>query len=161
MSQILKSLTKKSYDFVVVGAGSAGCAIASRLTENPKVKVALLEAGPEDKSPFIHIPFGIIGIVAVPGIRKINWYFENQGLEKYTGVPSSKKWYQPRGKTLGGSSSINAMIYIRGHKKDYEDWAALGNKGWDYESVLPYFKKSEINENIEDKYHGNNGSLNV
>ena len=94
-------------------------------------------------------------------MKSINWYYENAGTEKYTSAPLSKKFYQPRGKTLGGSSSINAMVYIRGNKGDYDNWAALGNKDWEYEKCLPYFKKAEHNEDLYDEYHGQDGPLNV
>lgn len=150
MNNILRALTRKKFDYVIVGAGSAGCTIASRLAENPSLKVALIEAGPPDTSPAIHIPLGIVAIIGTPGMKSINWYYENAGTERYTSAPLSKKFYQPRGKTLGGSSSINAMVYIRGNKGDYDNWASLGNRDWEYEKCLPFFKKAEHNEDLFD-----------
>ncbi|OUR80240.1 glucose-methanol-choline oxidoreductase [Alphaproteobacteria bacterium 46_93_T64] len=142
------------YDYIVVGGGSGGAVVASRLSEDPDVKVCLLEAGGPDKSVLIHAPLGVAAILP----RKIfNWGFETvpqAGLNNRNG-------YQPRGKTLGGSSSINAMLYIRGHKWDYDHWASLGNEGWSFDDVLPYFKRSENNERGEDDLHGSGGPLNV
>lgn len=125
------------YDYIVVGSGSGGSVIASRLTEDPNINVCLLEAGGPDNSVLIHAPIAVAAILP----RKIfNWGFET--------VPQThlknRKGYQPRGKTLGGSSSINAMLYVRGHKSDYDDWVALGNTGWSFDEVLPYFKKQKI-----------------
>ncbi len=142
------------YDYIVVGGGSGGSVVASRLSEDPKVKVCLLEAGGPDKSILIHAPLGTAAMLP----RKINnWAFET--------VPqpglNNRKGYQPRGKTLGGSSSINAMLYVRGHKWDYDHWASLGNKGWSFDEVLPYFKKAENNERGSDEFHGTGGPLNV
>lgn len=144
-----------AYDYVVVGGGSAGCAIASRLSEDPEVTVCLLEAGGPDKSVLIHAPVGVVAMMPT----KINNY-------GYETVPqkglNGRKGYQPRGKTLGGSSSINAMLYVRGHRADYDHWASLGNTGWSYDEVLPYFKRAENNEiHGEDEYHGAGGPLNV
>ncbi|UQA52358.1 MULTISPECIES: GMC family oxidoreductase N-terminal domain-containing protein [Vibrio] len=143
-----------SYDFIIVGGGSAGCVLASRLTEDPNVTVCLLEAGGPDSSPFIHTP---VGVVAMMPTKINNWGFET--------IPQSglngRKGYQPRGKTLGGSSSINAMMYARGHRYDYDLWASLGNEGWSYQDCLPYFKKAENNEVHHDEFHGQGGPLNV
>lgn len=142
------------FDYVIVGGGSAGCVLAGRLSEDPEVSVCLLEAGRPDKSALIHMPAGVIGLLPY---KKYNWAFETvpqKGLNGRTG-------FQPRGKTLGGSSSINAMVYIRGHASDYDDWAALGNEGWGYKDVLPYFKKCENNEAGADEFHGQGGPLNV
>ncbi len=142
------------FDYIVVGSGSGGSVIASRLSEDPSVKVCLLEAGGPDKSILIHAPIAVAAILP----RKIfNWGFETVPQKHLKG----RKGYQPRGKTLGGSSSINAMLYVRGHKSDYDDWAALGNPGWSYEDVLPYFKKAENNERGADEFHGTGGPLNV
>lgn len=143
------------FDYVVVGAGSAGCAVAARLSEDPAVSVCLLEAGGPDKSVLIHAP---VGMVAMLPTRINNYGFET--------VPqaglNSRRGYQPRGKTLGGSSSINAMLYVRGNRWDYDHWAALGNPGWSYDDVLPLFKRSENNERFRnDPFHGNDGPLNV
>ncbi|MFH0271723.1 GMC family oxidoreductase [Vibrio jasicida] len=143
-----------SYDFIVVGGGSAGCVLASRLTEDPDVTVCLLEAGGTDSSPFIHTP---VGVVAMMPTKINNWGFETVPQAGLNG----RKGYQPRGKTLGGSSSINAMMYARGHQYDYDLWASLGNEGWSYDDCLPYFKKAENNEVHQDDYHGQGGPLNV
>ncbi|WP_104025714.1 GMC family oxidoreductase [Vibrio hyugaensis] len=143
-----------SYDFIVVGGGSAGCVLASRLTEDPDVTVCLLEAGGTDSSPFIHTP---VGVVAMMPTKINNWGFETVPQAGLNG----RKGYQPRGKTLGGSSSINAMMYARGHQYDYDLWASLGNEGWGYDDCLPYFKKAENNEVHQDDYHGQGGPLNV
>ncbi|QEZ46244.1 GMC family oxidoreductase [Cupriavidus oxalaticus] len=144
-----------TFDYIVVGGGSAGCAIASRLSEDPAVTVCLLEAGGPDKSVLIHAPVGVVAMMPT----KINNY-------GYETVPqkglNGRKGYQPRGRTLGGSSSINAMLYVRGHRSDYDHWASLGNTGWSYEEVLPYFKRAENNEiHGADTYHGAGGPLNV
>ena len=142
------------FDYIIIGGGSAGCVLAARLTENPAINVALLEAGPADKSVFIHCPAGL-AVMAKTGMA--GWGFNTvpqPGLNGRTG-------YQPRGKALGGSSSINAMIYTRGHRDDYDQWAAEGNPGWAFDDVLPYFKKAEHNERGADALHGGDGPLNV
>ncbi len=144
----------KSYDFIVVGGGSAGCVLASRLTEDPNVSVCLLEAGGKDDSVFIHAP---IGTVVMMPTKLYNWAFETV---PQTGL-NGRRGYQPRGKTLGGSSSINAMMYSRGNRYDYDLWESLGNTGWSYDDCLPYFKKSENNEVHNNEYHGRGGPLNV
>jgi choline dehydrogenase-like flavoprotein len=141
------------YDYVIVGAGSAGCVLANRLSADPSVTVLLLEAGGPDTSPFIHTP-ALLGLLP-DGPH--DW--------RYRTVPqlhcNMRRLAWPRGRTLGGSSSINYMIYIRGHAADYDHWAALGNKGWSYADVLPFFRKSEHNERLEDGFHGRGGPLNV
>ena len=142
------------FDYVVVGAGSAGCVLAARLSEDPALRVCLVEAGKRDDSQLIEIPFGA-GIM-LPS-RLYNWAFETVPQPGLNG----RRGYQPRGKVLGGSSSINAMIYIRGHAKDYDDWAALGNPGWGWSDLLPVFKRMEHNERGADEFHGTGGVLNV
>jgi choline dehydrogenase-like flavoprotein len=144
----------KQFDYVIVGGGSAGCVLAARLSENRNVQVCLLEAGPRDWSPAVHVPLG--AAFMLPS-RHMNWAFES---EPQAGL-HGRRSYQPRGRTLGGSSSTNGMVYIRGNAADYDHWAALGNHGWSYEDVLPYFRKSEHNEGFNDTFHGQNGPLNV
>ena len=142
------------FDYLIIGGGSAGCVLASRLSEDPDITVALIEAGPDDKSVLIHCPTGF-ALMAQTG--QANW--------KLSTVPqpglNGRQGYQPIGKVLGGSSSINAMIYIRGQKEDYDHWAAEGNPGWSYDEVLPYFKRAEKNERGADAFHGALGPLNV
>lgn len=143
------------FDYVIIGGGSAGCTLAGRLSEDPDVTVCLLEAGPGDDSFLIHVPAATAAIM--PKAGKFNWGFETVPQKGLNG----RKGYQPRGKTLGGSSSINAMIYIRGHKSDYDNWADMGAKGWGWNDVLPYFKKSENREAGGDDLRGEGGPLNV
>lgn len=142
------------FDYVIVGAGSAGCVLANRLSADPAVQVCLVEAGPTDSSPLIHMPAGIIGILPT---RHVNWAFKTVPQRGLGGRPG----YQPRGKTLGGSSAINAMIYIRGHRSDYDDWAALGNTGWSYDDVRPWFRRSEDFHGGASDFHGVGGELRV
>ncbi|MEJ8839046.1 GMC family oxidoreductase [Ramlibacter sp. AN1133] len=141
-------------DYVIVGGGSAGCVLAARLSEDPAVQVALLEAGPADTSVLIQCPAGL-AVLAQTG--QANWKFQTVPQPGLGG----RRGYVPRGKVLGGSSSINAMIYTRGHRADYDAWAAEGNPGWSFEDVLPYFKRSEHNERGADAFHGADGPLNV
>lgn len=137
------------YDYIIVGAGTAGCVLANRLTEDPSVTVLLLEAGPRDLHPMIHVPGGV-GKLFGP---RVNWRFHTVPQAR---LDNRRIWY-PQGRTLGGSSAINAMIYIRGQREDYDCWASLGNEGWSYQDVLPYFKKSEDNSRLVDDYHGQGG----
>ena len=143
-----------TYDFIVTGAGSAGCVLAARLSENGRHRVLLLEAGGKDSSPWIHVPMGYAKTFVDP---RVNWMFES---EPEAGL-HGRTLYQPRGKVLGGTSSINGMIYIRGHAADYDHWRQLGCEGWDYDSVLPYFRKAEDNERGADDYHGAGGPMRV
>jgi choline dehydrogenase len=142
------------YDYVIVGGGSAGCVLASRLSASGKHSVCLLEAGPADTSPFIHIPGGLLQAIRS---KQINWHFWTEPQAHLDNRPR----YWPRGRTLGGSSSINAMCYIRGHASDYDRWARLGNPGWSYREVLPYFRKAENYEPGANDFHGAGGPLNV
>nr|WP_294514256.1 choline dehydrogenase [uncultured Rhodopila sp.] len=143
-----------TYDYIVTGAGSAGCVLAARLTESGRFRVLLLEAGGADSNPWIHIPMGYAKTFVDP---KVNWKFESEPEAEL----NHRRMYQPRGKVLGGTSSINGMIYMRGNAADYDQWRQLGNEGWDYDSVLPYFRKAEDNERGADAYHGAGGPLRV
>ncbi len=145
---------RPEFDFIIIGAGSAGCTLANRLSENPDISVCLIEAGPTHRHWSVSTPgLSLLNIVG----KKRNWGYETVPQSALNG----RQCYQPRGKVLGGSSSINAMIYIRGHKADYDYWAALGNEGWSFEDVLPYFKKSEDSERGEDDFHAVDGPLRV
>ncbi len=142
------------YDYVVIGGGSAGCVMAARLSEDPQVRVALLEAGGRDTSALIHCPAGLALMAKTKGI---NWSFQTVPQPGLNG----RHGYQPRGKVLGGSSSINAMIYIRGQRQDYDGWAAGGNPGWAFDDVLPWFRRAEANLHGADALHGADGPLSV
>ena len=142
------------YDYIIIGAGSAGCVLANRLSEDPAIKVLLLEAGPRDWHPFIHMPAGLAKLV---GQKGVNWNYDTAPEPHLDG----RRLWWPRGKVLGGSSSINAMCYIRGVAADYDDWAASGAHGWDWNSALPYFKRSERNSRGADALHGGDGPLYV
>ena len=144
----------EEFDYVIVGGGSAGCVLAGRLTEDPAVTVCLLEAGGSDQSAVVQAPVGAVAMMPT----KLNNY-------AYETVPqpglNGRKGYQPRGKVLGGSGSINAMLYVRGNRWDYDEWARLGNKGWAFKDCLPYFRKAENNEQFDNEWHGQGGPLNV
>ncbi len=144
----------EEFDYIVVGAGSAGCVLAGRLSEDPATRVLLLEAGPVDRSLWIHLPIGYGKTMWSP---TYNWRFETDPDPNMNG----RRIYWPRGKTLGGSSSINGLIYIRGQREDYDHWAALGNAGWGYDDVLPYFIRSEGNQRGANAFHGGDGPLKV
>ncbi|RCJ17974.1 choline dehydrogenase [Nostoc minutum NIES-26] len=141
------------YDYIVIGAGSAGCVVANRISQNSDTTVLLLEAGEEDTKPEIHIPAQCVNLQG----SEVDWGYFTQP-EPYL---KGRKMYCPRGKVLGGSSSINLMIYIRGNSHDYDRWQSLGNPGWSYLDVLPYFKKSENQQRGADAYHGVDGELSV
>ena len=143
-----------TYDYIVTGAGSAGAAVASRLTESGRHRVLLLEAGPPDTNPWIHIPLGFAMTYVDP---KVYWKFESVPQAKL----ANRQLYLPRGRTLGGTSSINGMVYIRGNHADYDEWRQRGCVGWDWDSVLPYFKKAENQARGASEYHGSGGPLDV
>lgn len=142
------------YDYIIVGAGSAGCVLANRLSANGQHRVLLLEAGGRDWHPFIHMPAGLAKLV---GYRFLNWNYQTEP-EPHL---ENRRMYWPRGRLLGGSSSINAMCYIRGQRADYDAWAAAGNRGWSWAEVLPYFRRSEDNQRGADTLHGVGGPLSV
>src|SRR4051812_17987532 len=152
--RISRAIMADTFDFVVVGGGSGGCAVASRLSEDPGTSVALLEAGGNNENWVVTTPGALVLMVAG---KVNNWALETvpqPGLNGRIG-------YQPRGKGLGGSSAINAMVYIRGHRDDYDQWASLGNAGWSYADVLPYFKRAEDNADFDGAFHGKGGPLAV
>jgi choline dehydrogenase len=142
----------ETFDFVIVGAGSAGCVLANRLTENPSVRVLLLEAGPDDTLETIQVPALFSALFGT----EVDWNYQIEQQAHYQGSTTF-----PRGKTLGGSSSINLMVYIRGHRADFDGWSDRGNVGWDYDSVLPYFVKAEHNSRLGAPFHGADGPLHV
>ena len=143
-----------NYDYVIVGAGSAGCVLANRLSADPNLRVLLLEASGKDNNPWIHVPVGYFKTLHNPAT---DWRYKTEPDPGLNG--RSLDW--PRGKTLGGSSSINGLLYVRGQKEDYDHWAQLGNRGWGYDDVLPLFKRSESHEDGESQFHGDGGGLAV
>ncbi|MEN3352677.1 MAG: hypothetical protein V7640_835, partial [Betaproteobacteria bacterium] len=145
-------MTSDTFDYIIVGAGSAGCVLANRLTASGRYSVLLLEAGPRDNYLWIHLP---IGYAKTMFHKVYNWGFYTEP-EPYM---NSRRIYWPRGRGLGGSSSVNGLIYVRGQPEDYDQWAALGNSGWGWRDVLPYFIKSEGNCRGASEYHGGEGPL--
>ena len=148
------TLKHQTFDFIIVGAGSAGCVLANRLSKVPSNKVLLIEAGPSDAHPLIHLPIGPARVINHP---KYDWCYETEPQKNL----ASRRIPWPRGKTLGGSSSINGMVYIRGHARDYDLWAQKGLTSWSYEKVLPYFIRAESNTRGADNFHGTEGPFNV
>ena len=144
----------ENFDYIIIGAGSAGCVLANRLSNNPKNKVLLLEAGGKDNYPWIHIPVGYYKTMHNP---KVDWCFRTEKDE----TMNNRSIRYPRGKTLGGSSSINGLLWIRGQSNDYDNWRQQGNKGWGWDDVLPYFIKSENNELGKGKFHSDEGPIMV
>ena len=142
------------FDYIIVGAGSAGCVLANRLSANGKHSVLLLEAGPKDSNIWIHVPLGYGKLFKE---KTVNWMYQTEPEPELKG----RQVFQPRGKTLGGSSSINGLLYVRGQHEDYDRWRQHGNAGWGYDDVLPYFKKAENQTRGADQYHGTGGPLPV
>src|SRR5258708_21115357 len=136
-----------TFDYIIVGACSAGCVLANRVSQSARYGVLLLEAGPPDRNPWIHIP---IGYAKLFNNAKVNWLYESEPEPEL----NNRNIIQPRGKVLGGSSSINGLIYIRGQKEDFDLWRQLGNTGWSWDDVLPYFKKAERQQRGAAQYHG-------
>ena len=147
-----------TFDYIIAGAGSAGCVLANRLSKDPSIKVLLIEAGGSDWHPFVRMPAGVLELMSGEGAGKnYNYGFWTEGQPHL----NNRKLFTPRGKGVGGSSNINGMLYIRGHARDYDIWRQLGNEGWSYDEVMPYFKKAERNQNGESEFHGGDGELGV
>jgi len=142
------------FDYVIVGAGSAGCVLANRLSADGKNSVLLLEAGPKDTNLWIHVPLGYGKLFKA---KSVNWMYQTEPEPGLNG----RTVFQPRGKVLGGSSSINGLLYVRGQREDYDRWRQHGNTGWGYDDVLPYFKKAENQQRGADDFHGVDGPLPV
>jgi len=146
------------FDYIIAGGGSAGCVLANRLSKDPNIKVLLIEAGGTTWHPLVKMPAGVLELISGEGAGKFyNYSYWTEGQPHL----NNRKLFFPRGKGVGGSSNINGMLYVRGHSRDYDIWRQLGNEGWSYEEVLPYFKKSENNENGESEFHGSDGELSV
>ncbi|MEQ9691226.1 MAG: GMC family oxidoreductase N-terminal domain-containing protein, partial [Bauldia litoralis] len=143
-----------TYDHIVIGAGSAGCVVANRLSADPDRTVLLIEAGGKDRHPLVRLPM-LMGKLMHSGIY--NWRYHTEPEPEF----DNREVYWPRGKALGGTSTINGMIYVRGNRADYDRWAQMGNPGWSYAEVLPYFRKSESHVERHDAYHGDDGPLTV
>ena len=145
-------------DFIIIGAGTAGCVLANRLSENPRNSVVLIEAGKADNHPFIHIPAGFVNLMTNPSL---NWMLATCEQETL----NNRIMNMPRGKVLGGTSAINGMLYVRGQAQDYDGWAQAGNKGWSFAEVLPYFKKSVQTDfgqfRHDESFHGKTGELHI
>src|ERR1700680_2921792 len=148
------TIADETFDFIVTGAGSAGCAVAGRLSESGRWRVLLLEAAGGDSNPWIHIPLGYTKTFTNP---RVNWMFESEPEKELNG----RTLYQPRGKVLGGTSSINGMVYMRGTPTDYDGWRPEGCEGWGFDEVLPCFRKAEDQERGPDEFHGSGGPLHV
>ena len=147
-----------TFDYIIAGAGSAGCVLANRLSKDPSIKVLLIEAGGSDWHPFVRMPAGVLELMSGEGAGKnYNYGFWTEGQPHL----NNRKLFTPRGKGVGGSSNINGMLYIRGHARDYDIWRQLGNEGWSYDEVMPYFKKAERNQNGASEFHGGDGELGV
>src|SRR5918995_946561 len=144
----------ETFDYVIVGAGTAGCIVANRLSADSQASVLLLEAGGRRRRPMIQIPIGYARLLFDPSI---NWMYETQSDPGLSG----RKSFWPRGKVVGGSGSINAMVYARGLPRDFDDWQAMGNPGWGYRDVLPYFKKAEHHDRGDAAYRGRGGPMHV
>lgn len=148
------SIINTEFDYIIIGGGSAGCVLANRLSADANNRICLLETGPSDKTPLVTTPIGVIGLM---DSKKYNWMFNSQPEP----TQHDRTIYCPRGKVLGGSSAVNAMLYTRGTPSDYNHWASLGNEGWGYDDILPYFKSTQHQERGACDYHGTEGELNV